>query len=741
MRVIPQETKLSLVEMYLSNPDVSLQSAADQGDCSASGVRNWVVEYQTNGGVLKVAQIGGYRWSSDLPQFHCEICQLIYRLGHCVSNPELADALHRYYDIDVKPETLRLYRLKHNLPHNCKDKDKKGGDWSKIKAVIDDNGQIRPSARAEVEAGLLDHVPVTRGGKQYSDTFRKKIVYKIFKEGLSVKEVCERYDVSDKIVYYWVGQYKKEGRLTRKKRAKNRPKFLLSEYPLVAVARSYPELNCYALKLWLQKNHKLNCSVKRIQEYLLTHHIKRPHGSKKSGLKALSTAAPDHYIIAEYAKHDEPDDTVSSSWMTRLKLLDDGIPFRVKAKLMKEVISYWKSFRQCFGGIKDPRTGHKNAGSLVVLLFVILLTILVSSGSAANVVRFGINQRLKWLRPIVNEDAIDKIPSEGTIQRLVRDLDGQELGQCAIQFTKLRRAQLGLPMTGLTIAWDMKTSRGSKDGPDNDYLHTATYMDHQTRETLAVFPTGRLAKETQTLLDTIAAETIPIKGNMITADALHGKPIVAEAVTKHGGDYFLAVKEPQAILADSHMVFDMFEEHDSHQQQDQKRPTTHRSCSVHNVPEFVRDRYPEWKNLQTFIYYRVEERSRRSKKKKKKKVKIFNNYEQTKLPYTRVFVSSKRLSAEEAIQIIREHWGIEENHYILDVTMKEDHHQARKDNAALVWAIMKRLGLNELFRSRGKESISGAMNYSHSCIWNLFAQLTQFHHKYPQYAKYFDFNK
>ena len=126
-------------------------------------------------------------------------------------------------------------------------------------------------------------------------------------------------------------------------------------------------------------------------------------------------------------------------------------------------------------------------------------------------------------------------------------------------------------------------------------------------------------------------------------------------------------------------------------------------------------------NLKTIIYYKVED--------------------QTQLPYTQIFVSSKRLSAEEEIQIIQEHWGIEENHHILEVVMKEDHHQAHKDNAALVLAIMKQLGLNKLLRSRRKESISGAINYSHSCIWNLFVQLTHFQLKYPQYAKYFDFNK
>ncbi len=290
--------------------------------------------------MIKEAQIGGYRWSSDLPQFHCELCQLIYQLGHCVSNATLAAALHRFHGLDVKPAMVRNYRMKHNLPYNCKDKGKKRGDWQKITAVIDDQGQIRPLARAEVEAGLLVDVAAVRGGKQYSDAFRKKIVYKVVKENMSVKAVCERYDVDDKIVYNWIRQYKKAGRVTRKKRAKNQLKFVLSDYPVLEAARSYSELNCYALKMWLKKNYQLNCSVKRLQEYLLTHHVKRPHGSKKSGEKILSSTAPEHYIIAESAKNDDQETVIPLSWLTRLKWSSDEIPWRAKAKLVKEMISY-----------------------------------------------------------------------------------------------------------------------------------------------------------------------------------------------------------------------------------------------------------------------------------------------------------------------------------------------------------------------------------------------------------------
>ena len=38
----------------------------------------------------------------------------------------------------------------------------------------------------------------------------------------------------------------------------------------------------------------------------------------------------------------------------------------------------------------------------------------------------------------------------------------------------------------------------------------------------------------------------------------------------------------------------------------------------------------------------------------------------------RCYISSKELSAEQAAMAVREHWGIESMHWVLDVTMNED---------------------------------------------------------------------
>ena len=730
MRVIPEQDLHAGIKMYRENPGLSYEAVAKRYNVSATTLRRKNLEAMANNGRLQPVQIGGARYSAELATYHCEICWIIFHDGWCVSHRQVANKLKSRYNLDVSHELVRHYRKLHQLPHKRVDPIQKVGKWSNITKVIDDNGEIRPSARQQVEAGLLQRTAVVAARKQYSSEHRAKVMHDIVKNGMKVKDAAKKHNVDVKIIYVWKKIYQTEGRLRRKKRAENYATVDLSQYPLLVTAKVNPNMTYKELKTWLWQEHGVQCSIGKIRRYLLKHQVTRTDRRKKSTAKfPVSTRLKPRLNAAS--------DQESALGQERdvIKIAHQ-LPSQVLNKLQHEMSLYWHGFLQYFGTLTDVRTTHAVDHNLATILFMILLKGMGGEATAASVKRFGTEQRLQWIRPVLGEHAFESMPTAKTISHLMRQIDSYELSICFLQFTMMRRQQLSLPMTGLTIAWDAKTHRGSKDGPNTDYLHTGSMMDHKTRDTLAVFQTGRLAKEIKTLLDTITAGIIPVTGNMITADALYGKPIVAETIINYGGDYFLAIKNNQPIVEDCHMVFDIYTEDESYVQQEQKRPSTSRGCTVHHVPDLIRNRYPQWKNLQTIIYYDVQDPTRITNK----NVTKHNNYEQTKIPYSRIFLSSKQLTAEEAVATVRGHWGIEQNHHLLDVNIKEDHHQARKENAAMNWAICNRLVLNELHRSRGRESIKGMMEYGTGNILNLFAQLTQFHKKYPDYAKYFDFN-
>ncbi len=75
---------------------------------------------------------------------------------------------------------------------------------------------------------------------------------------------------------------------------------------------------------------------------------------------------------------------------------------------------------------------------------------------------------------------------------------------------------------------------------------------------------------------------------------------------------------------------------------------------------------------------------------------------------TRYFVSSAPLSAERAATAIREHWGIESLHWILDVIFKEDQSRLRRGYGAQNMALLRQLAINLVRNARGKKSIKTA---------------------------------
>lgn len=62
----------------------------------------------------------------------------------------------------------------------------------------------------------------------------------------------------------------------------------------------------------------------------------------------------------------------------------------------------------------------------------------------------------------------------------------------------------------------------------------------------------------------------------------------------------------------------------------------------------------------------------------------------------RDYISSKALTAEEACQAIRAHWGMEAMHWILDVTFGKDACQIYRENAAENVACLRHRSLNML---------------------------------------------
>jgi predicted transposase YbfD/YdcC len=97
-------------------------------------------------------------------------------------------------------------------------------------------------------------------------------------------------------------------------------------------------------------------------------------------------------------------------------------------------------------------------------------------------------------------------------------------------------------------------------------------------------------------------------------------------------------------------------------------------------------------------------------------IRITSQRDQAK-PLTRLFMASTLLSPQQAIDLTRAHWQIENGlHWMLDVHLDEDLSRARKDNAPANTALLNRLARNILqLADADKVPISHRIK---KCAWN-----------------------
>jgi hypothetical protein len=95
------------------------------------------------------------------------------------------------------------------------------------------------------------------------------------------------------------------------------------------------------------------------------------------------------------------------------------------------------------------------------------------------------------------------------------------------------------------IAIDGKTARGSRDG-DTPAVHLVAASAPDVHATLAQLRVDAKTNEHKAALEMLGI--LPIKGKIITGDAMFTQRDVCSEIIKRGGDYILVAKENQPTL-------------------------------------------------------------------------------------------------------------------------------------------------------------------------------------------------
>jgi predicted transposase YbfD/YdcC len=330
--------------------------------------------------------------------------------------------------------------------------------------------------------------------------------------------------------------------------------------------------------------------------------------------------------------------------------------------------------------VEDPRVERTRKHSLDTILILSLLAVLCGADSFVEIEHYG-EAKQEWLSTFL--ELSNGIPSHDTIGRVFALLSTAQLIEAFQRWTVAMAASTRDKL----VAIDGKTLRRSfKQAGDHAFVHMVSAWSHANQAVLGQVKVDDKSSEVTAIPALL--DLLDIRNTLVTIDAAGTHMDIAEKIVDNGGDYLLALKANQPTLHAAVVtyfdercegrVLDVWETHDkAHGRLETRR------AWVSNTTVSIESAH-RWKNLSTAI--RIEST---------REVKGVKSTE------TRHYISSKTLTAKQAMRAVRSHWGIENGlHWVLDTAFREDESRIRAGNAAANFSALRALALTLLKQRR-----------------------------------------
>jgi predicted transposase YbfD/YdcC len=337
--------------------------------------------------------------------------------------------------------------------------------------------------------------------------------------------------------------------------------------------------------------------------------------------------------------------------------------------------------KEALRGVDDPRRQwgfirHK----LLDMLVIGLCSIIVRGEYFDEMEELG-KAWEQWFRKFL--ELPNGIPDEDTFRRVFERVEPAQLLECLQQWlAQMSRAG------GREINIDGKTIRGSAKAGEQKGIHMVSAWVNENNLTLGQLATEAHSNEITAI--PLLLDTIDIKGDTVTIDAMGCQTEIAAKIRSKQADYVLAVKENQPVLHEGIKEYFTFLDErgcvkelpediwESDLEKDHGRIEKRRIRTACDIGFLTGKK--QWKDIKTIIEYRCE--------------RTVGGETTTTCKY---YISSKDTSAYEFGRIIRNHWSIENKlHWALDVSFGEDGCRARKDNSPKNLTVLRKIALGRL---------------------------------------------
>jgi DDE_Tnp_1-associated/Transposase DDE domain len=197
------------------------------------------------------------------------------------------------------------------------------------------------------------------------------------------------------------------------------------------------------------------------------------------------------------------------------------------------------SLLEVLAEVPDPRSRHGRRHPLSAILSLAVVAMLAGAKSYQAIAQYGRDHGFALAHALGFRRG--KTPTKSTFSVLFRILDVQAFEQALSRWiaSRLPEGQERL------ISLDGKTARGSRDGEVPGHHLVAAY-DAEAQAVRAQVQVDAKTNEHQAALQLLGI--LPVKGNIVSGDALFCQRDLCAALLAAGGDYLFTVKDNQPSL-------------------------------------------------------------------------------------------------------------------------------------------------------------------------------------------------
>jgi predicted transposase YbfD/YdcC len=356
------------------------------------------------------------------------------------------------------------------------------------------------------------------------------------------------------------------------------------------------------------------------------------------------------------------------------------------------------AFIEHVDAIQDTRKDINKTHQLTDIVFLTMAAVLSGASGWKDIQVFG-EAKLDWLRQF--RPFASGIPTRHSIGRIIRGISAELLMESIAVWINKQRSNNKKEH----IAFDGKTVRGSGHNRHIDAVHLMGAMVVDSGLMLYQSTSEGKKNEIKTLQAML--ETVPVKGNIISADAMHCQKETAALAREKGGDYMLQVKGNQKNLHDqisgyfhkvsrhtpalikANQISDIDGEHGR---------IVQRQYTSLPIEQWI-DGIDEWMGashiVEVVLTHELDGK---------------NNTKETSY-----YLTSLGNDLSEIARVIRGHWQIESYHWVLNVTFREDDSLIYAEDGAKNMAIFKRMLVNLVKVHPLKDSMAGKR---HGSAWD-----------------------